>query len=458
MKKLFSLSGFTLFTALIISAIAAWYSVQGLATIFAGAVIPIIIMGSALELAKITTTVWLHRYWNNANFLIRTYLSIAVIILACITSMGIFGLLSKAHSEQSLSKGTNLVAITELDRQIEIERKTIDDASKVIAQLDQSVQALIDANRIRGSSGSIAVRKSQTQERDSLNQQIKKSNEKISELESLKLPLIKEKLDLEAEVGPIKYLAALIYGENSNTEILEKAVRVVIILIVAVFDPLALILILAATSSIKWEFENNKDNNLIEKIEPVLEDISQKQELVENEITESVSIDTTEIKIDDIKSEEIHAANEIVPETILPEIVDKEKNKNIQNKLVGENTNYVMYNGKLTNIDALKMLRSDLILNSDVAFSDKFIPNFGSELPSHPYEGEKFMFLTENQHEYLEYKNNKWSTIEKQKNLIYLKNKNYLKFISKKAKIDEDFKKSLIAEEIDEISSIENNS
>jgi hypothetical protein len=256
-----------LFTGLAISAVAIYYSVSGLVSIFAAAVIPIIVMGVVLEVGKLVATLWLKQNWKIAPTFIKSYLLIAVVILMFITSMGIFGFLSRAHIEQSLSSGDNTIVIAEIDRQIEIERRIIQDSETVIKQLDQSVQVLTDTQRIRGSGGAIAVRKSQASERESLNTAIRSANTKISELEKEKLPLLKEQLNLEAEVGPIKYIAAIIYGDNPDKDLLESAVRWVIIVIVIIFDPLAVILLLASQYSFQYirqqELEQEQNKSLL---------------------------------------------------------------------------------------------------------------------------------------------------------------------------------------------------
>lgn len=246
---------FVMVVALGLSAVAAYYSIVGLVAIFAAAAMPIVIMGSILEVAKITVTVWLHQYWHRCQWLMKTYLTLAVIMLMFITSMGVFGFLSRAHIEQTLSAGNAGVLIADIDRQIAVHERTIADANLVIAQLDQAVQSLIDAQRIRGPNGSLAVRESQKSEREQLAATITESNAAISILAEKKLPLVQSQQQLEAEVGPLKYIAALIYGDTVSHDLLENAVRWVIILIVAVFDPLAIVMVLAATDSFKWAAE-----------------------------------------------------------------------------------------------------------------------------------------------------------------------------------------------------------
>jgi len=241
----------TLFTAIAISAIAAWYSIAGLMAIFASAPIPIAVMGTVLELGKLVTASWLYQNWKHCPLLLKWYLSTAVVILMLITSMGIFGFLSKAHIDQILVTGDNTLEISSIDRRIEIERKRITDSEKVIGQLDEAVDVLSSARRISGPRGAIAVRKNQQEERKQLNTFIDESTSRIVELENEKQALSKQQLELVAEVGPIKYIAEFVYNKKADQEILEKAVRWVIITIIFVFDPLAVLLLIAFNINIK---------------------------------------------------------------------------------------------------------------------------------------------------------------------------------------------------------------
>ena len=273
-KKIFSLSTLALITALTLSAIAAWYSVVGLTAIFAAAVIPIIIMGGSLEIAKVVTTVWLHRYWDKCKWAMKTYLTGAVIILAIVTSMGIFGFLSKAHMDQGIPTGDVAAQISLIDEKINIqkeliksERENIESARRALSQLDAQVSARLDRGTSEASAErSVQIRAAQrrdrqayTKEIDEAQARIEKSNATIQQLSIEKAPLASQYRKIEAEVGPIKYIAALIYGDNPDNATLERAVRWVIILLIFVFDPLALILVIAAISSYKWEFEKKEE-------------------------------------------------------------------------------------------------------------------------------------------------------------------------------------------------------
>ena len=240
----------TLLSALSISAIAALYSLLGLAAIFSAAKIPVLLMGGVLEVGKLVTASWLYQNWKKTPLLLKSYLSGAVVILIFITSMGIFGFLSKAHLDQTISVGDNTLEIQQIQTRIDRETKRITDADLVISQLDKAVQVLIDYERVRGETGAIATREKQKDERAELNTIIDDAQDKISEYNDAKLVLSKEQIELEAEVGPLKYIAELIYGENAKDHF-DEAVRWVIILLIFVFDPLAVLLLIAANQSFR---------------------------------------------------------------------------------------------------------------------------------------------------------------------------------------------------------------
>jgi hypothetical protein len=240
----------TLFVAIIISICAAYYSIVGLTAIFAGAFWPIVIMGTVLEVGKITTAVWLHLYWKQARWWMKVYLVPAVAVLMVITSMGIFGFLSKAHLDSTGLGADTQLAIELIDNKIEREETRIQDSEVVLAQLDAAVQALTDAQRIRGAEGAIAVREAQKLERESLTSDIDAAYNVIAGLREEKLTLDSARAAIEAEVGPLKYVASLIYGNDPTAGAIEDAVRWVIILLVAVFDPLAVVMVLAAAQGL----------------------------------------------------------------------------------------------------------------------------------------------------------------------------------------------------------------
>ena len=360
----------TFLSALTISAVAIYYSVAGLAAIFAAAVIPIIIMGVSLEVGKLVTAVWLHRNWTRAVWWLKTYLAIAVFVLMFITSMGIFGYLSKAHIEQTSMSQEQVALITSLDdklarseakitrwqtemdrllggedirvdnlidrEQVELDKinalikaekddirkdfdKQIELQNKRIEQAKERKEADIQAakDRFEGSFGGgakfdeavekakaneLAVASSAQKEIRNINSQLNDAlakvdakyaddikaiqdriqdlrgqanaktedlDARITELETFidkeqniidnvreeKFTYEKTYRQLEAEVGPIKYIAEFIYGEQADQSLLEAAVRWVIIIIIFVFDPLAVLLLIASQYTFHWHRE-----------------------------------------------------------------------------------------------------------------------------------------------------------------------------------------------------------
>lgn len=252
---------FTLFVALLIEVVGAYYSITGLAAIFSGAVVPILIMGGSLEIGKVTAAVWLKNNWHRASLQFKLYLLPAVTLLMFITSMGIFGFLSKAHNDQNLVSGDVLSKISIYDEKIKIQKDNIESARKALQQMDLAVdQTMSRSTDEKGADKATAIRRNQARERSNLQGEISKAQAEIVKLNDLRAPIAAEVRKVEAEVGPIKYIAKLIYGDNPDQNILEKAVVWVIMMIVAVFDPLALVLILAAQQSIRWARNEDQTN------------------------------------------------------------------------------------------------------------------------------------------------------------------------------------------------------
>jgi hypothetical protein len=258
-----------LLSGLTISAVAIWYSVAGLVSIFAAAVIPIIVMGVVLEVSKLIATVWLKINWNRAPIFIRTYLLVAIIILMVITSMGIFGFLSKAHSDAGLVSGDVQAKIAVYDEKIKTERENIDAARKALTQMDAQVnERLSRSTDDRGAERAVQIRRQQQAERTRLQNDISRSQGVIAKLNEERAPIAAEVRKVEAEVGPIKYIASFIYGSNPDANLLEKAVTWVIIIIVVVFDPLAVILLLASQYSFQWFRRAREEQEITEGDSP----------------------------------------------------------------------------------------------------------------------------------------------------------------------------------------------
>ena len=280
-----------LISAILLSAIAEYYSIQGLMAIFSGAAISVAVMGIALGISKLVVSSWLYRNWNITPRLLRSYFVVAIVTLMLLTSMGIFGFLSKAHSDQNLVSGDVVSQLALIEEQIKIEKENIDANRKIITQLDSQVNETISrtspgagaSNSASGSNGdagisrSISIRRGQAKERSAAQEAILSAQGKISKLNDTKAPIAAKVRAVEAEVGPIKYIAALIYGDEAKDQTtLEAAVRWMILLIVAVFDPLAVLMFIA-----------------------VNQDLSRKKDIIEPEKIESPdTLITDEIKIE----------------------------------------------------------------------------------------------------------------------------------------------------------------
>ena len=241
-----------LLTGLIISAVAIYYSVIGLTAIFSAAVIPIIVMGSALEVGKLVCASWLKANWERAPAYMKYYMISAVAILMLITSMGIFGFLSKAHTDQNLVSGDVQSKIAIYDEKIKTAKENIEANRKQLKQMDEAVDQVMGRSQDeKGADKANNIRRSQQRDRSALAKDIETNQKLIASLNDEAAPIRAEVRKVEAEVGPIKYIAAFIYGET-NEGLLEKAVTWVIILIVIVFDPLAVIMLLAAQMTFGW--------------------------------------------------------------------------------------------------------------------------------------------------------------------------------------------------------------
>jgi hypothetical protein len=210
-------------SAITLSAVAAYYSVIGLAQIFPGSYWPIIIMGSVLEISKLITVSWLYNNWNDTVRIMRYYFLIAVILLMLITSMGIFGYLSKAHLDTNVNINANSVQLKTLETQERIAKE----------RLNYLLQ--------RAGDPATATKKIDTQ--------IQEVQADLKKLSNEKLPLLSEENILMAEVGPIQYIAELFYTKD-DAGFIDKAVRLVILIIIVVFDPLAILLLIASNQTL----------------------------------------------------------------------------------------------------------------------------------------------------------------------------------------------------------------
>jgi len=482
--KFLSFSNLTLLVALSLSSVAAWYSIIGLTAIFAGAVIPVIIMGGILEIGKITTTVWLRKYWHRASLLLKIYLVPAVVALALLTSMGIFGFLSKAHMEQGLTTGDSQAKLSLYDEKIKTQRDNIELARKALTQMDNQVdQRLSRGDSENSAERAVAIRRQQAGERTKLQKEIGDAQQEIAKLNEERAPIAAENRKVEAEVGPIKYIAALIYGDNADNNMLESAVRWVIILLVIVFDPLAIALVLAANASREWDDEEGDSPLGTEPIstptvtEPVYE--PDDGPLTDNQINQIIAmagtpkhpincymcgtelVNATGIglfcpnKLCDVGDGPFEEPEE-EPKTILeqhpylskpfvsfdtkPMVAPKEE------PVVEDSTEvlietakpykeldggYVMFEDKHYQMEALKSLRPDIFMLT--ADSQRTIStNFGIKFPDVANKGDVFVRVDSLPNRVHKYDGRKWIEVQKDQSDTYLHNQKYIKYLVEK--------------------------
>ena len=238
--------------ALALSISAEYYAIVGLMAIFSGSPISIAVMGATLGSAKLVIVSWLYRNWNKTSMILKSYFVFAVIVLMSLTSMGIFGYLSKSHLEQGSVSAEAQAKLSIYDEKIKTAKENIEANRKQLKQMDEAVdQVMARSTDEKGADKSNAIRRSQQRDRAILARDIEANQKIIGALNDESAPLRAEVRKVEAEVGPIKYIAALIYDDVTDSNTLEKAVRFMIIMIVIVFDPLAVLMFIAYNQSVK---------------------------------------------------------------------------------------------------------------------------------------------------------------------------------------------------------------
>ena len=244
----------TFMTGIILSGVAGFFSIAGLTTLFAGAFWSVVVMGTTLEISKLVTVSWLYNNWNRAKLSLKLYLFSAILILMLITSMGIFGYLSRAHIDQKVSLSTGVGSeIVIIDTDIKNKEDEITDINKQLSVIDISIDKMLDKGQAKDS---LKASDTQKKKRDDL---VQRKNTLTKELTTLKTQKVKSENEykkVEAELGPIKYIAEWIYGPT-NEKILDETVRYVIIILILVFDPLAVFLLIAYNVSVgQKDYEN----------------------------------------------------------------------------------------------------------------------------------------------------------------------------------------------------------
>ena len=282
----------TLIVALSISAVAAYYSIVGLMAIFSAAAFSIAVMGVVLEIGKLVTASWLYQNWKSVPKVLKYYLTSAVVILMFITSMGIFGYLSKSHIDAGTNTSQVTVKLDRVNSRIASEQKVIDRAERQLENLDKALERYVELGAV---SRGLDRRESQEEERLKLTNMVNKSQEKIDEYLDEKSEYQLEIKNFEVEVGPLKYISALLYGDDALT-FLENAVRWVILILVFVFDPLAVLLVVAANITIRDVLNKRKrirekllrkqrKNKILVKTEPIGDGTARKITKTKNGVT-----------------------------------------------------------------------------------------------------------------------------------------------------------------------------
>ena len=236
--------------ALFISVISAYYSILGLASVFVGTIF--LYMGASIEFAKIVAVSWLYRSWSTIPIFMRTITLAAVLVLMLFTSLGVFGYLSKAHMQNTVSVSSEtVVQLEELKSEIDIDNKIIQDADKRLSLMDSTVTDYKILSRQTKARNQIIWDKKQATKR------LRENNKKLAGLNA-------KYKEIEVKIGPLKYLAELVYGKENAIENQDRAVKYFILLLVIVFDPLAIVLFMAASkgATTRPSKKNKKLKNL----------------------------------------------------------------------------------------------------------------------------------------------------------------------------------------------------
>jgi hypothetical protein len=406
---LLALSGLTL------SAVAIYYSVIGLTSIFAAAFWPVVVMGTTLEVSKLVAASWLKAYWSQIPKLMKSYMSIAVIVLMVITSMGIFGYLSKAHLDQNIVSGDVMSKISIFDEKIKTSRDNIDANRKALKQMDEAVdQVMGRSSDEKGAEKAVQIRRSQQKERARLQSEIQTEQKTIASLNEERAPIAAEVRKVEAEVGPIKYIAALIYGDNPDQNILEKAVTWVIMIIVFVFDPLAVLMLLAAQMTWAWRKEENDDVQLVHDtvpayVEEPMNDAKYEQD--DGPLTEEQIEQIQELAKENLPNGELIVKDELFPKEEAVETVDSTMPV----------ADIDAWNKMIEAAEAEVAKEKESTLQERLATGETYIDGAGKEVnllegyefPENPVAGDEFKKLstTEDSREYI-FNGDQWVNTE----------------------------------------------
>ena len=307
-----------LLTGLALSGVAAWFSVAGLIAIFSAAPLSIMIMGGTLEVAKLVCASWVYNNWTAAPRALKAYMSMAVVVLMFITSMGIFGYLSKAHLEQRAATSDTSLQLERMEQDIAVKEKQLERLTGTEDRLNRAVDSLIDKGRV---SQALAQRDRMKRDLRSVANEKKNLQADIDKLYKEKIPLDISNRKVEAEIGPLKYIAELIYGEQAKSHF-DQAVRAVIIILIVVFDPLAVIMLIAANFGMAL---HRKEQAAKTEVAPI--------PLVEPSAPVAVVEPVAEVKVEDVVVPTIIEETPVVTMTVVEDTVEFEHNTEFNQKL-----------------------------------------------------------------------------------------------------------------------------
>ena len=397
MKEKFTLSNGILLTALCISTLAEWFSIVGLTTIFPGATIPIILFGIFLGAGKIGTVVWLRKYGKAAPKLLTIYLLLAASALSTWTSIGILGFLSKAHTEGALQPAAIQADIAQIDLQIAGFDDKIKTSQADLAVITRQVDSFLktadgatkaaDASKIV--SKSVQLRASSDKQRREIQAKIDEYQGEIANLRKQRLPLDAQIRKIEAEFGPIKYIAAMIFTDNPSNEVVERTVRYLIIGLVLVFDPLAIALVLAANYSKEFDQIAQVAKVEVQTTPEPVQQVDEQEQVVAAPLKKSapkMTVKTRSPRIRKVKS----APTEVVKteqaqraHTEMPIEVS-----GMTREIIRSTNGYVMHQGKRTHVRVLREAHPELFMTAE----EEKLPHthYGMEFPAIAASGEYF--------------------------------------------------------------------
>ena len=431
---------FTLLVAIAISCIAEFYSIAGLVAIFPGAPIPVIVMGITLAVGKLTAAAWLKINWHRAPFLYKLYLVPAVVVLMFLTGVGSFGFLSKAHNDQTLVSGSGMDQLALIDERIKTERDNIETARAALQQMDAQVnQRLSGRNVDQSAERSVQIRRQQAPERARLQKEIATAQQRIAKLNEERAPMAAQLRAVEAEVGPIKYIASFIYGDTTDKNLLEKAVIWVIILIVLVFDPLAVLLLLASQLSFGWWREQkNKPEEEPTAQETRIEYVD-REVLKEVEVIKEVPVEVT-VEREVVREVPVEVVKEVPVEVVVEREVIKEvpvhidtSHKSGASAILAEKQELlVKRDNKIRQLESTIEELQRAVYNMSLVEPDNkraSTASFGEKFPANPNLGDLFVRTDYLPNRLYKWNSLKWIEVKKDQNETYLYNDKYIEHL-----------------------------